>query len=175
MDTILRIESLTKIYGTKATPNNTLNSITFQVMPREFLGFMGSSGSGKSTLLNCIATVIHPSSGNIFCQIKVKRTKRKRIADYRGKQVGCLFQNFELLANPTARENILLPTSLHNMPEAKSKRQLYQLVAYLRITDVLSPTQMSGGQRQRITAARALHANHHCRRTRRCFGLKKHT
>ena len=82
----------------------------------------------------------------------------KALAEYRGKNIGYLFQNFELLDNLTGRENILLPTSLHNMPEKDSSLRLKQLAEYLEITDVLDrfPMQMSGGQRQRVAAARAM-------------------
>lgn len=82
----------------------------------------------------------------------------KALAEYRGKKVGYLFQNFELLDNLTGRENILLPTSLHGVSEAESSQRLKRLADYLEITDVLDkfPSKMSGGQRQRVAAARAL-------------------
>lgn len=164
MEPILNIENLTKVYGTVPNQTKALNGITFQVMPGEFLGIMGSSGSGKSTLLNCIATVIQPTSGSIVMNgEQLNRLHGKELAEYRGKQVGYLFQNFELLDNLTGRENILLPTSLHGVPEKESQKRLKQLAEYLEITDVLEkfPTQMSGGQRQRVAAARAmiLHPN----------------
>ena len=81
-----------------------------------------------------------------------------RLAEYRGKQIGYLFQNFELLDNLTGRENILLPLSLHNIPGKESRERLQSLADYLEIGDILDkfPSQMSGGQRQRVAAARAL-------------------
>ena len=87
--------------------------------------------------------------------------KGRTLADYRGKKVGYLFQNFELLDNLTGRENILLPTSLHGIPEKESSQRLSQLAKYLEINDVLDkfPSKMSGGQRQRVAAARALILN----------------
>ena len=128
-------------------------------MPGEFLGIMGSSGSGKSTLLNCIATVIQPSEGSISLNGKsLGKLGGKELAAYRGKTVGYLFQSFELLDHLTARENILLPTTLHGVAAKECQKRLEQLAAYLEITDVLDqfPTQMSGGQRQRVATARAL-------------------
>ena len=113
MKPILNIENLTKVYGTLPNQTRALNGITFQVMPGEFLGIMGSSGSGKSTLLNCIATVIQPTGGSIQVEgDTLQSLKEKALAEYRGKEVGYLFQNFELLDNLTGRENILLPTSM---------------------------------------------------------------
>lgn len=159
MKPILEIESLKKYYGKSKNQTKALDGITFQVMPGEFLGIMGSSGSGKSTLLNCIATVISPSSGNIIMNGKqIQTLKGAALADYRGKEIGYLFQNFELLDNLTGRENILLPLSLHGIAEKESTQRLEQLAAYLEIKDVLNkfPSQMSGGQKQRIAAARAL-------------------
>ena len=159
MKPILNIENLTKIYGNVPSQTKALNGITFQVMPGEFLGIMGSSGSGKSTLLNCIATVIQPTGGSIQVEgVNLQALKGRTLADYRGKKVGYLFQNFELLDNLTGRENILLPTSLHGVSEAESSQRLKQLADYLEITDVLNkfPSKMSGGQRQRVAAARAL-------------------
>lgn len=159
MEPILNIENLTKTYGTVQNQTKALDGITFQVMPGEFLGIMGSSGSGKSTLLNCIATVIKPSGGSILVEgKKLQSLKGEALAEYRGKTVGYLFQNFELLDNLTGRENILLPTSLHNVDAKESELRLKQLAEYLEITDVLDkfPMQMSGGQRQRVAAARAM-------------------
>ncbi len=162
MEPILTIEALTKYYGKGANQTKALNGITFQVMPGEFLGIMGSSGSGKSTLLNCVATVISPTGGRMTMNGKqVQSLKGAALADYRGKELGYLFQNFELLDNMTARENILLPLSLHDMPEKESRQRLKQLSSYLEIEDILDkfPSQMSGGQKQRVAAARALILN----------------
>lgn len=159
MEPILNIENLTKTYGNVPNQTRALDGITFQVMPGEFLGIMGSSGSGKSTLLNCIATVIKPTGGSIVMEGRnLQSLGGKELAEYRGKTVGYLFQNFELLDNLTGRENVLLPTSLHDVTEKESSLRLEQLAEYLEITDVLDkfPAQMSGGQRQRVAAARAM-------------------
>ena len=159
MEPILNIENLTKTYGNVPNQTRALDGITFQVMPGEFRGIMGSSGSGKSTLLNCIATVIKPTGGSIVMEGRnLQSLGGKELAQYRGKTVGYLFQNFELLDNLTGRENVLLPTSLHDVTEKESSLRLEQLAEYLEITDVLDkfPAQMSGGQRQRVAAARAM-------------------
>lgn len=162
MKPILNIENLTKSYGNMPNQTKALNGITFQVMPGEFLGIMGSSGSGKSTLLNCIATVLQPTGGSIQVEDKpLKNLTGRALAEYRGQTVGYLFQSFELLDNLTGRENILLPTSLHGVSETESCKRLSQLAEYLEITDVLDkfPSKMSGGQQQRVAAARALILN----------------
>lgn len=159
---LMEIESLTKYYGKNDNQTKALDGISFQIMPGEFLGIMGSSGSGKSTLLNCIATVIKPSSGRILLQgTDVTSLKGKALSDYRGDKIGYLFQNFELLDNLTGRENIMFPLSLHKVSEKESNERLGKLAVYLEISDVLNkfPSQMSGGQKQRVAAARALIMN----------------
>ena len=125
MKSILNIENLTKVYGNVPNQTKALNGITFQVMQGEFVGIMGSSGSGKSTLLNCIATVIQPTGGSILVEgVNLQTLKGKALSEYRGKKVGYLFQNFELLDNLTGQENILLPTSLHGVPEKESSKPM---------------------------------------------------
>lgn len=159
METILRVESLKKHYGKDPNITKALNGISFQVVKGEFLGIMGSSGSGKTTLLNCLATIIKPTDGSIQMQEKdLGQLKGNQLADYRGKEIGYLFQNFELLDNLTAKENILLPLSLHKVDANESKVRLELLSQYLDISELLDkfPSQLSGGQRQRVAAARAL-------------------
>ena len=159
METILRVESLKKHYGKEPNITKALNGISFQVVKGEFLGIMGSSGSGKTTLLNCLATIIKPTDGSIQMQEKdLDQLKGSQLADYRGKEIGYLFQNFELLDNLTAKENILLPLSLHKVDANESKVRLELLSQYLDISELLDkfPSQLSGGQRQRVAAARAL-------------------
>ncbi|MGS4870512.1 ABC transporter ATP-binding protein [Streptococcus sp. Z556] len=159
METILRVESLKKHYGKEPNITKALDGISFQVVKGEFLGIMGSSGSGKTTLLNCLATIIKPTDGSIQMQGKdLGQLKGNQLADYRGKEIGYLFQNFELLDNLTAKENILLPLSLHKVDANESKVRLELLSQYLDISELLNkfPSQLSGGQRQRVAAARAL-------------------
>ena len=159
MESILRVESLKKYYGKEPNITKALNGISFQVVKGEFLGIMGSSGSGKTTLLNCLATIIKPTDGSIQMQEKdLGQLKGSQLADYRGKEIGYLFQNFELLDNLPAKENILLPLSLHKVDANESKVRLKLLSQYLDISELLDkfPSQLSGGQRQRVAAARAL-------------------
>ena len=159
METILRVESLKKHYGKEPNITKALDGISFQVVKGEFLGIMGSSGSGKTTLLNCLATIIKPTDGSIQMQEKdLGQLRGSQLADYRGKEIGYLFQNFELLDNLTAKENILLPLSLHKVDANESKVRLELLSQYLDISELLDkfPSQLSGGQRQRVAAARAL-------------------
>ena len=162
MDPVLRIESLKKYYGKGDSQTKAIDGISFQVMPGEFLGIMGASGSGKSTLLNCIAAVIKPTSGTIEMNGKeIDKLSGGKLAKYRGKDMGYLFQNFELIDNLTGRENILLPVSLHGETKKEGTERFDKLASYLEIEEILDkfPSQMSGGEKQRIAAARALILN----------------
>lgn len=159
---LLEVCSLKKYYGKGESVTKALNGMSFQVLPGEFLGIMGSSGSGKTTLLNCIATITRPTEGEILLEGEnISSFHGKQLADYRGSRIGYLFQNFELLDNLTGRENIMLPLSIHHVPEKEGAARLRELADYLEIKDVLHkfPAQMSGGQRQRVAAARALILN----------------
>lgn len=111
---ILQVENLRKVYGKGDNQTSALCGISFDVLEGEFLGIMGPSGSGKTTLLNSIATMLKPTSGKILLNGKdISAFHGSALADYRGKEIGYLFQSFELLDNLTARENIILPLSLH--------------------------------------------------------------
>lgn len=156
---LLQVESLTKTYGKGENKTEALKGITFRVLEGEFLGIMGASGSGKTTLLNCIATMRKPTSGKIVLHGEdISGFRGGELADYRGKEIGYLFQEFELLDNLTARENIMLPLSLHGVPAKKAWEDMKEIASILDITGVLDkfPSQMSGGQKQRVAAARAL-------------------
>ena len=157
--TILEIESLYKTYGEKENAAEALRGISFQVYQGEFLGIMGSSGSGKTTLLNCIASVLRPTRGRILLKGQdIGMYTDAQLAAYRGRQIGYLFQQFELLDNLTGGENILLPAQIHKMPEKESRKRMQKLAEYFEIEEVLEkfPNQMSGGQKQRVAALRAL-------------------
>ncbi len=159
---ILQVESLTKVYGKGNNRTEALKGITFHVLEGEFLGIMGASGSGKTTLLNCIATMLRPTSGKIILHGKdLSGFHGRALSDYRGKKIGYLFQEFELLDNLTARENITLPLALHGVTAKKAESYIRTLASMLDITEVLDkfPSQMSGGQKQRVATARALISN----------------
>lgn len=156
---ILQIEDLTKTYGKGNMQTKALQGISFDVLEGEFLGIMGASGSGKTTLLNCIATMLKPTRGKVILRNNnISSFKGSKLADYRGKEIGYLFQEFELLDNLTARENIALPLALHGVSGNDAEQQILSMAKKFDIMDVLDkfPTQISGGQKQRVAAARAL-------------------
>ena len=159
MKPILEIESLKKYYGKSKNKTKALDGITFQVMPGEFLGIMGASGSGKTTLLNCISTIDTVTSGHIFVDGKdITALHGSQLANFRGKKLGFIFQDFNLLDTLNAYENISLSLSIAGVKPAEIQRKVLQISEALGICGVLDkyPYQMSGGQQQRLCIARAL-------------------
>ena len=156
---ILQVKNVTKNYGKGESRTAALRGISFDELEGEFLGIMGDSGSGKTTLLNCIAAMTRPTSGEILLNgADISAFKGARLAKYRGGKIGYLYQEFELLDNLTARENIVLPLALHGITQKQAQGRLMELAGRLDIVPVLDrfPSQMSGGQKQRVAAARAL-------------------
>ena len=146
---MISIERLTKRYGNKTVYEN----FSLEIAEGERTCILGESGSGKTTLLNCIATMLRPTSGRIILTGQdISGFRGGSLADYRGRKIGYLFQEFELLDNLTARENILLPLCLHGVAAGKAQEALSSLAELLDIAPVLDkfPSQMSGGQKQRI-------------------------
>jgi putative ABC transport system ATP-binding protein len=159
---LLQVKEVRKVFGKGQSETVALKGVTFDVLPGEFLGIMGASGSGKTTLLNTIATTLKPTSGQILLEGQnISSFKGSQLAAYRGSKIGYLFQQFELIDNLTAKENIILPLSIHGVNLKEQEKQLTQLVKQFDIEDVLNkfPSQLSGGQKQRVAAARALISN----------------
>lgn len=159
---LLQVKEVRKVFGKGQSETAALKGVTFDVLPGEFLGIMGASGSGKTTLLNTIATMIKPTSGQILLEGQnISSFKGSQLAGYRGNKIGYLFQQFELIDNLTAKENIILPLSIHGVNIKEQEKELVQLAKQFEIEDVLNkfPSQLSGGQKQRVAAARALISN----------------
>ena len=160
MDKIVEIKDVTKVYG-KSNEKQTqaLNGISFSVEKGEFIGIMGASGSGKSTLLNILSTLDKPTSGTIHInQADVTKLKGNQLADFRAKEIGFIFQDFNLLENLTAQENIAVPLSLQGVKPKDIKKKVNAVAERLSISHILDsyPAKISGGQKQRVAAARAL-------------------
>lgn len=161
-DTILRVDDIQKFYGNKGNLTKAIDHISFSVRKGEFLGIMGSSGSGKTTLLNCISTIDTVTSGHIYVGGKdITALHGSQLADFRGKKLGFIFQDFNLLDTLTAYENISLALSIAGTKPSEIQERVPQIAKALNIQEVLNkyPYQMSGGQQQRVAAARAMVTN----------------
>ncbi len=160
MEKIIQANELTKVYG-KANEKQTeaLKGISFDIEKGEFIGIMGASGSGKSTLLNILSTLDHPKKGAIrINNSDITKLKGDALADFRSREIGFIFQDFNLLENLTASENIAVPLSLQGVKPKIIQQRIKQVAERLSITHILDkyPAAISGGQKQRVAAARAL-------------------
>lgn len=155
---ILQINDVMKVYEGKVT-NRALNQLSFEVEKGEFLAVMGPSGSGKTTLLNMISTIDKPTSGEIiFDGVKPQNLNSQELAYFRRRQLGFVFQDFNLLPMLTVEENIVLPLTLDEQPVQLMENRVKELSEKLGLTKILTkrPNEISGGQAQRTAIARAL-------------------
>ena len=158
-DTILRVDDIQKFYGNKGNLTKAVDHISFSVRKGEFLGIMGSSGSGKTTLLNCISTIDTVTSGHIYVEGKdITMLHGSQLADFRGKKLGFIFQDFNLLDTLTISENIALALAINKTPAKEVEPCVSEIAGKLNIRDILDkyPYQVSGGQKQRCACARAI-------------------
>lgn len=162
MNPVLQVKQVEKYFGRANNLTRALNQISFEVQPGEFVAIMGASGSGKTTLLNCIATIDQVSSGQIIVANQdITKLKGNKLNQFRQKQIGFIFQDFNLLDTMNAFENIALALTIRNVPAKQVEEKVLQVASYLGITDILYkfPYEVSGGQKQRIAAARAIVAD----------------
>ncbi|KGR79998.1 ABC transporter ATP-binding protein [Ureibacillus manganicus] len=155
---ILRIQDVTKVYEGKVT-HRAINQLSFEVMQGEFLAVMGPSGSGKTTLLNLISTIDKPTSGEIIVNdIMPSKLNKKELALFRRRELGFVFQDFNLLPMLTVEENIVLPLTLDDKPVSLMEERVAKLAEKIDLTSFLhkKPNEISGGQAQRTAIARAL-------------------
>ena len=155
---ILNINEVTKVYEGKVT-TRALNQLSFEVEKGEFVAVMGPSGRGKTTLLNLISMIDAPTSGEIiFNGMRPKNLNSTELAYFRRRELGFVFQDFNLLPMLTVEENIILPLTLDEQPVSLMEERLNGLVDKLGLSTILHkrPDEISGGQAQRTAIARAL-------------------
>ncbi len=155
---ILNINEVTKVYEGKVT-TRALNQLSFDVEKGEFLAVMGPSGSGKTTLLNLISMIDTPTTGDIiFNGMRPQTLNSTELAYFRRRELGFIFQDFNLLPMLTVEENIILPLTLDEKPVAMMEERMEALVDKLGLQNILEkrPNEISGGQAQRTAIARAL-------------------
>ena len=162
MNPVLKVVNLQKVYKAKGTVTKAVNNINFEVERGEYIGIMGASGSGKTTLLNCIATIDQATAGQILIKNQdITSLSERKLACFRRKELGMIFQNFNLLDTLTGRDNIALALAINGTKPAQVTRLTEQVAEDLQIEEILDqyPYEMSGGQQQRIACARAIVTN----------------
>ena len=159
MNEVLKINNVKKYYGTNTNITKAVDGITFSLNEGEFVAIMGASGSGKSTLLNCISTIDNVTSGNIFVGNQdITIIKEDDLADFRRKNLGFIFQDFNLLDTLTIEENIALSLIINESEWKSVDDRVNKMATSLGIDNILNkfPYEVSGGQKQRCACARAL-------------------
>ena len=154
---ILRVENLSKIYGKGQTQVKALDNVSFKVDKGEFVAIVGASGSGKSTLLHLIGGVDRPTSGKVLIDGKdIYRYNDDELAIFRRRQVGLIYQFYNLIPILNVEENITLPLSLDN--REINKQKLDELIKVLGLESRRKhlPNELSGGQQQRTSIGRAM-------------------
>ena len=154
---ILRTEHLTKIYGKGETAVRALDDVSFKVEAGEFIAVVGSSGSGKSTLIHILGSVDTPTSGKVFMNDQdVFAQKKDKLAIFRRRQVGIIYQFYNLISRLTVEENILLPALLDGREIDRTYfNELIEMLG-LKGREHDLPAQLSGGQQQRVAIGRTL-------------------
>jgi putative ABC transport system ATP-binding protein len=158
--TLIDLRGVFKNYETGAGEVPVLKDINLQVGESEFVGFVGPSGSGKSTLINMITGIDRPTSGDVWIAgQRLNDMSENKLARFRGRNIGVIFQFFQLLPTLTVVENVMLPMDFCGVGKSRERRdhamELLELVDVPEIADKL-PSQTSGGQQQRAAIARAL-------------------
>lgn len=154
---ILRVEKLTKIYGTGSTKVTALDNVSFTVNKGEFVAIVGASGSGKSTLLHLIGGVDRPTSGKVYIGDKdIYQMNDDKLAIFRRRQVGLIYQFYNLIPILNVVENITLPLELDGRQvQEKELKEMLELLGLEKRKNHL-PNELSGGQQQRTSIGRAL-------------------
>lgn len=159
-NTILIAKNITKIYGLGTSyPIVALEDISLTVNKGDFLCIMGPSGSGKSTFINNLSTIDIPTKGKVYINgTEVRTMSGNKIGEFRYKNLGFVFQEFNLIDCLSIEENISLPLTLEKNSSEMIKQKVYKIAEKMNIEDLLKkfPNECSGGQRQRVAIARAL-------------------
>lgn len=152
---MLKATNIYKSYGKLPV----LKGVDVTIEEGEIVSFVGKSGAGKTTLLHILGTLDHPSKGTLSIRdIDVFKLSEKKIAEFRNKNIGFIFQFHHLLPEFNALENVCIPAFINNQPEKETQERAKELLSYLGLSQRLDhkPTQLSGGEQQRVAVARAL-------------------
>lgn len=155
---IIKLENVWKVYQMDKVKLEALKGISLEIASGAFVSIMGPSGSGKSTLLNMIGCLDVPTEGKVFLENQdISTLSENSLAQLRGKTIGFIFQEFNLLANLNALENVILPMIFQGVSPVARKQRGMELLESLGLGDRMlhQPAELSGGERQRVAMARA--------------------
>ncbi len=159
MDKLISLQQVEKTYKIKGGLIHALRGVDFEVNPGEFVALVGPSGSGKSTLINMITGIDRPTTGEVYVAgQRLTHMGEDQVAGWRGKNVGVVFQFFQLLPSLTVIENVIMPMTYAGTFKGQRQERALELLDLVDLLDVADkyPSQISGGQQQRAAIARAL-------------------
>ena len=159
MDTIIEVKNVGKTFGKNTTLNRVLDGCDLRVSKGEFVSLMGASGSGKSTLLYLIGGLDRDFEGNIeLCGKDIGSLKDRELSDLRLKNIGFVFQFYNLVLNLNVEDNIMLPSTINGKKRSEIKKHLDEILEITGLTEKRKamPATLSGGQQQRVAIARAI-------------------
>ncbi len=159
MDSLIKVQNLTKIYNLGEVEVPALRGVSLSIDQGEFVAIMGPSGSGKSTFMNILGFLDRPTSGIYILEgINGENLSRDQLAEIRNQKIGFVFQGFNLLARTSALENVELPLIYGKIPAPKRKERAYNALKAVGLEgrEHHFPNQLSGGEQQRVAIARAL-------------------
>ena len=160
--TIIKLENVWKIYKMGDVNVNALQGMSLDVKEGEFVAIMGPSGSGKSTAVNMIGCLDVPTKGKIFLENHdISKLSESELAQIRGRKIGFIFQQFNLVQTLAAIENVMLPMIFQGVPESVRLKKAKELLELVELGDRINhrPSELSGGQQQRVAIARSLSNN----------------
>jgi len=159
MESIIRLENIRKTYQMGQIEIHALRDVSLDIYPNQYIAIMGPSGSGKSTLMNVLGCLDTPSDGNYFLNgTNVSKMDDADLAHIRNKEIGFVFQTFNLLPRSTALDNVALPLVYAGLNKGKRSARAQEVLESVGLGDRVhhKPNELSGGQRQRVAVARAL-------------------
>ena len=159
---LVKIEDVWKIYKMGEVEVPALKQVTLEIFEGEFVAIIGSSGSGKSTMMNIVGCLDTPSKGKVFLKDEdISKLTESDLSTHRGKSVGFIFQQYNLLSSMTAFGNVKLPLELQEIDDTQANNQVKEVLKLVGLDEKMNhyPSQLSGGQQQRVSIARCLAAN----------------
>lgn len=163
MNEIIRLENITKrYYEGKENELQVLSNINLSIHEGEFVSIVGESGSGKSTMMNILGILDHPSEGTYYLEGEdIRRNNQRTLSRIRGRQIGFVFQTFNLIGRTTARRNVEMPMTYAKVPRSERASRSKELLERVGMADRMKhqPNELSGGQKQRVAIARAMANN----------------
>lgn len=158
-ETVIKLKNVTKYYYMGENVVKALDGIDIEINKGDFVAIMGPSGSGKSTAMNLVGSLDLATSGDIFLDnFDIEHLEESELAQIRGKKIGFIFQNFNLIPNLTAKGNVMLPMLFQDVEGEERERKAEELLSLVELQDRMDhyPNQLSGGQQQRVAIARSL-------------------